>query len=134
MTRGSNRAQGGDSGFWRLSAGEVSSVSSQVDQERGSKGGRCSQPSSVADGHNVLQRLDKSCGDLHESSFILQTCEGYREVSLANFSSAGAEPYEVELAAQLAEELSMQVAGNACEASKAQIANLSQAHIQRLLG
>lgn len=134
MTRGSNRAQGGDTGFRRLSAGEVPSLAAHPEEVRGDRDCRCSQKVSVENAANVIQRLDKSCSYLQESSFILQTCEEYREVSLANYSSANAEPYAVELAAQLAEELSMQVADNACEASKAQIASLSQAHIQRLLG
>lgn len=134
MTRGSNRAQGRGSGFRCLSAGEVPLVGQQGGGSREGEEECWASRSNQEDSVKLLRELDKSCNYLQESSFILHTCEGYREVSLANYSSAGSEPYAVELAAQLAEELSMQVADNACEASKAQIESLSQAHIQRLLG
>lgn len=131
MKRGSNRGQGRSSAFKQLLACAVPFCESEAI-------GRNSPDIAVNAGSKqvnfILKGLSDSIVNLRETGFILESCGEFEEIGFANHESAGAEVFAVELAAELAEELSIQVADNACEASEAHRGNVSRAHIQRLLG
>jgi hypothetical protein len=131
MTRGKNRDQGRSSAFSQLAAGVIPKATNGLRDIRG--------PTTEERGHDecldfILRGLQESVVSLRDTGFVLASCGEFEEVGFANHASAGAQICEVELAAELAEELSIRVADNACEASTAHQDNISRAHIQRLLG
>ena len=131
MKRGSNRGQGRSSAFRQLLACSVPYCGAEAIGENSSVIATSTGKTQV---NFILKGLSDSIVNLRETGFILESCGEFEEIGFANHESAGAEIFAVELAAELAEELSIQVADNACEASEAHRGNVSRAHIQRLLG